>query len=251
MHEPFTRSQKLFFVLGSVFVTALVVADIIGGAKIAEIGQIGDWPIRFSVGMLAFPVTFVLTDLLNDFYGARATRFLTFVGLGMLILAFVVLMAASSLRAVEKDIYPAGWFDGIFGSSLRAIFASLVAYLVGQLLDIWLFGVLKRLSRGRMLWLRATGSTLLSQWVDTIIVALVLFGGNPFDSSPAGAPRMPYGEIWMIIVNSYIIKFVIAVAMTPVIYAGHGIMHRYFDLHPVPLGSEAGSEARPEANADK
>ena len=224
MQEPLSRSQKLFFVLGAVFVTSLVVGDIIGGAKLAELGRIGEWPVQFSVGMLAFPVTFVLTDLLNDFYGARAARFLTFVGLGMLLLTFLVLIGSSSLPAAPNTMYPAEWFDTIFGSSLRTIAASLVAYLVGQLLDIWLFGVLKRWSRGRMLWLRATGSTLLSQWVDTVVVAFVLFGG-----------KLPVGEIWVIVVNSYLIKFVIAVAMTPVIYAGHSVLRRYFALQPSPL----------------
>lgn len=227
MSEPLSRAQKLYFVLGALFIACLVVGDIIGGAKIVELGHVGDWPVRFAVGMIAFPLTFVITDLLNDFYGPRATRFLSYVGLGMLAVTFGILLAASALPAAEKTTFPVEWFDGIFGGSLRLIVASMTAYFVGQLLDIYFFGVLKRLARGRYLWLRATGSTLLSQLVDSVIVSFVLFWGT-----------MSVREIWVIVANSYVLKFVIAIAMTPVIYLGHGLMHRYFALQPLPVAPE-------------
>jgi hypothetical protein len=227
MSAPLTRPQKVFFVLGATFVTCLVVADIIGGAKLVEVGSLGDWPIRFSVGMLAFPVTFVLTDLLNDYFGPRATRFLTLVGLAMLCVVFPVLLAASALPAAPNTMFPEEWFNQIFGSSLRVIIASLTAYIVGQFLDIWVFGVFKRLSKGRFLWLRATGSTIVSQAVDTIIVAFVLFGGS-----------LPAADIWNIIANSYVIKFVIAVAMTPVLYLAHAVLHRVLHLKPLAVGED-------------
>ena len=89
--------QRLFFVLGGVFVTCLVVSDIIGGAKLVELGVVYGRPLTVSVGMVAFPVTFVLTDLLNEFYGAKAARFVTYVGLAMLLLTFVILAAATAL----------------------------------------------------------------------------------------------------------------------------------------------------------
>jgi len=212
--------QRLFFVLGGVFVTCLVVSDIIGGAKLVELGVVYGRPLTVSVGMVAFPVTFVLTDLLNEFYGAKAARFVTYVGLAMLLLTFVILAAATALPPARHTPYPAEWFQRIFGSSLRLILASLTAYLVGQLLDIFLFVVFKRWAHGRYVWLRATGSTVFSQLVDTVTVQFINFGGV-----------LAVSEIWALAQNSYVLKFLLALAMTPVIYLGHAILGRTFQLH--------------------
>src|SRR5262249_45068018 len=123
--ESLTRAQRLLFVLGAIFITSLVVSDIIGGAKLITLGKLGGRPLIVSVGMLAFPLTFVLTDIINEFWGPRATRFVTFVGLGMLGFLFITLLAASKLPAASNNPYPAEWFDRIFGSSLRLIVASM------------------------------------------------------------------------------------------------------------------------------
>jgi uncharacterized integral membrane protein (TIGR00697 family) len=221
MTERMLRQERLFFGLGAIFLTCLVVSDIIGGAKIIDLGSIGGYPVVISVGMLAFPLTFVLTDLVNEFYGPKATRFLTYVGLGMLVLTFIILVAANALPAARNTPYPPQWFDQIFGSSLRLIIASLTAYLVGQLIDIFIFGVFKRLSRGKYIWLRATGSTIISQLVDTLIVQFINFGG-----------KLPTEEIWELSISSYVLKFVVAVAMTPLIYLGHSLLERLFHLTP-------------------
>ncbi|HJZ87343.1 MAG TPA: queuosine precursor transporter [Polyangia bacterium] len=234
MHS-LTRAHKLFFVLGSVFVTSLVVSDIIGGAKLVDVGTIGGRPITVSVGMLAFPLTFVLTDIINEFWGARATRFITYVGLGMLALIFVTLLSANALPAARNNPYPAEWFNKIFGSSMRLIVASLTAYLVGQLLDIFTFTVLKRLARGRHIWLRATGSTVVSQLCDTVVVQFINFSGV-----------LPAGDIWALAANSYVLKFVLAVGMTPVIYLGHGVIERAFDLHSLPPDEPALTQVEAE-----
>ena len=210
----------MFFALGSVFVTCLVVSDIIGGAKLAELGIVYGRPITVSVGMIAFPLTFVLTDVLNEFYGAKAVRFMTYVGLAMLLLTYAILIAATSLRAASYSPYPASWFQGIFGSSLRLILASLTAYLVGQLLDIALFVLFKRWSRGRYIWLRATGSTVVSQLVDTVLVQFINFAGV-----------LAVSDIWKLAQNSYVLKLILAIALTPLIYLGHAILGRTFHLH--------------------
>lgn len=217
-------SQKLFFVLGAIFITCLVISDIIGGAKLVDLARIGSYPVTVSVGMLAFPLTFVLTDIMNEFYGAPATRFVTYVGLAMLLVIFVILLIASSLPAAHNNPYPAEWFGKIFGSSMRLIVASLTAYLVGQLLDIFTFTVLKRAARGRHIWLRATGSTVISQLVDTVVVQFINFSGI-----------LSVADIWALAVNSYVLKFGLAVAMTPVIYLGHEILERGFHLHALPV----------------
>jgi queuosine precursor transporter len=216
-------TERVFFALGSVFVTCLVVSDIIGGAKLVELGTVHGRPVTVSVGMIAFPLTFVLTDVLNEFYGARAARFMTWVGLAMLLLTFVILSVATSLPAASYTPYPQQWFHSIFGSSLRLIVASLTAYLVGQLLDIALFVVFKRWARGRYIWLRATGSTVVSQLVDTVVVQFINFAGV-----------LAVSDIWTLAQNSYVLKLILAIAMTPVIYLGHAILGRTLNLHADP-----------------
>ena len=237
--EFLTRAQRLFFILGAIFVTSLVVSDIIGGAKLIAVGTVAGRPIVVSVGMLAFPLTFVLTDIINEFWGPRATRFVTFVGLAMLGLIFVTLLAASNLPAAANNPYPAEWFNRIFGSSLRLIVASMTAYLCGQLLDIFTFSVLKRMARGRYIWLRATGSTVISQLVDTIIVQFIDFGGI-----------LPTRDIWAVALNSYVLKFVLAVGMTPVIYLGHSVVERLFHMHALPAAELARSAPPPNVLAE-
>jgi uncharacterized integral membrane protein (TIGR00697 family) len=236
-HRPSTldRTARVFFVLGGLFITCLVVSDIIGGAKLARIGELAGRPIIISVGMLAFPITFVLTDLVNEFYGGAATRFLSYVGLGMLLLTLGVLLLASALPPAPHTPFPDETFGRIFGSSLRGILASATAYLVGQLIDIFLFGVLRRLCRGRYIWLRATGSTIFSQLVDTLVVQFIIWGG-----------RLPQQEIWDLAANSYVLKFLLALAATPAIYLGHGVLGRLLHVAPTP---EALEEAAPVRSA--
>jgi queuosine precursor transporter len=217
------RPQRMFFALGSVFVTCLVVSDIIGGAKVVDLGTVYGRSVTVSVGMIAFPLTFVLTDVLNEFYGARAVRFMTYVGLAMLLLTYAILWTASSLRAASYTPYPPQWFQGIFGSSLRLIIASLTAYLAGQLLDIALFVSFKRWARGRYIWLRATGSTVVSQLVDTIVVQFINFAGV-----------LAVSDIWTLAQNSYVLKLILAIALTPAIYLGHAILGRTFHLDAEP-----------------
>jgi len=167
MTSTLDAKYKLFVVLAGVFTTCLVVGDIIGGKLIQTVlfGQ----TITLTVGMIPFPVTFLLTDLLNEFYGKRAARFVTWVGFAMALLAYSFIYIALQIpiaemtRSASWDGVTATAFDNVFDGSKRMIVASLVAYLIAQFTDIGVFHLLRRLTRGRFLWLRATGSTLLSQ----------------------------------------------------------------------------------------
>src|SRR5690606_32679868 len=118
-------------------------------------------------------------------------------------------------------------FDNVFMGSLRMIAASLTAYLVAQFTDIGVFHLLRRLSRGRMLWLRATGSTVVSQAIDTLTISVVAWYG-----------LMGFSEIVNIMLSSYSLKFLVAVGLTPLIYAGHALLARLLDMHPLPPETE-------------
>ena len=122
-------------------------------------------------------------------------------------------------------------FETIFGSASLMYVASLVAFLVGSLLDISLFGLFKRLTGGRFIWLRATGSTVVSQLFDSFVVTFLFFIGLPLLT---GADHAPLGFTLATALTGYVLKFVIAVALTPFIYAGRALIQRGLGLRPLP-----------------
>ena len=217
--------HRLFIVLATTFCTCLTVGDIIGG-KLIEIPLFG---VQFTttVGMIPFPVTFLLTDVLNEFYGKSAARFVTLVGFGMALLAFAVIYIAGAVP-IAPLAQQADWqgvteasFNNVFLGSQRMIAASLTAYLVSQFVDIAAFHGLRRLTGGRYLWLRASGSTAVSQLVDTVVINLVAWVG-----------MMPLEKIFQIVGSAYGLKLAIAIGLTPAIYACHVAVERTLGLKP-------------------
>jgi queuosine precursor transporter len=225
----FDTRTKLFLVLAGLFTTCLVVGDIIGG-KLIDVPFPGGWTPVVTVGMIPFPVTFLLTDLLNEFYGKKAARLVTYVGFGCAVLSFAFIFIGGAIpiagmtRAATWSGVNESSFANVFLGSQRMIVASLTAYLVAQLVDIFAFHTIKRLTKGRYLWLRATGSTMISQLVDTIAINFVAW---------TGIMTMP--EIFNVIVSSYVVKIFIAIALTPAIYAGHAAVERLFGLVPLKI----------------
>jgi queuosine precursor transporter len=201
------RKQQLFLWLAGFFVASLICADLIGG-KFFVVGKV-----HLSVGMLAFPLTFVLTDVVNEFFGQAGARRITFLGLGTAIFAFVIINVALALPTSPESPLSGDQFKTVFGWSGRLYLASLSAYVVGQLIDISVFGALRRLTRHRLLWLRATGSTLVSQAIDTVVVNVVLL---------SGAKTAAF--IFTVIRDSYLTKVLIALALTPLIYFVHTLV---------------------------
>lgn len=214
---------KLYVVLAAVFVTCLIVGDVIGGKNaVTPVGAV-------SVGMLAFPVTFLLTDIVNDFYGVRGARFLTLVGFGAAALTWLLLQIAVHSSTDPSSYFQDGEFAKIFGGSAQLFVASMLAYLIGQFLDIHVFQFWKTLTQSRHLWLRATGSTLLSQLVDTTTINLVFWTG-----------KNPLGWIWLKIIREYSFKVVIALLLTPLVYALHALVVHRLGLTPAPAQVKRG-----------
>ena len=220
----FDGRARLYVFLAGLFVTSLVVGDLLGG-KLVAVNLFG-WGLAMPAGMIAFPVTFLLTDLVNEFYGKRAARFLTLVGFVMALYTVLLVNWAVSLPRHEwtGDAFQ-GAYRTIFASSQRVLFASITAFLVGQLLDIAVFQLLKKRTEGRYLWLRATGSTLVSQLVDTVVVQALAFGS-----------MLTFANIWKVVFFAYILKLIIAILLTPLIYAGHAMVERWMGLRPMPVG---------------
>jgi uncharacterized integral membrane protein (TIGR00697 family) len=206
------RKERLYVWLTGVFVSALVVGDLIGG-KFFRVGGLD-----LSVGMIPFPLTFVLTDIVNEFYGAEGARRITYVGLGMAVFVFAIINIALVLPISPESPIDQAMFARAFGWSSRLYVASLSAYLVGQLLDISIFRAFVKYSGGKLLWLRATGSTVVSQAVDTLVVNFVLLSGSK-----------SLDFILTVARNGYIVKVVIAIVLTPLIYLGRSAFIKYLE----------------------
>lgn len=227
-----TRPQKLFVVCTAIFLTALVVAE----ATASKFFTAFSLPFTITIlgvefnevvmtaGVLAFPITFIITDLLNEYFGKSGIRFVTWIGMTMIIFEFGLLQLAMGVPTSSISPVPGEAFDAVFGASGRIIIGSLVAFTLGQLADITLFHWLRKKTNGKHLWLRATGSTFGSQFIDTFVVLTVAFFG-----------QLSFGEIVAITLFNYSYKFVIAIVITPVIYGAHWVMDRY-------LGEELAEE---------
>jgi len=208
------RSQRVYVFLTALFVAALIAGDFIGGKFFSLGGR------SFSAGIIPFPLTFVLTDVVNEFYGKDGARRLTYAGLLAAVFVWSVINLALLLPATADSPISGQVFGSAFGTSARLYVASLAAYLIGQLLDISIFGVLRRLTGERLLWLRSTGSTVFSQAIDSLSVSFVFLVGT-----------RSLGFIVTNAANNYVGKLVMAVLLTPLIYLGHTVFHRYLGLH--------------------
>jgi uncharacterized integral membrane protein (TIGR00697 family) len=237
--HPYTLDARgtLYLWISGVFVTSLVLANIIGVKLFHFDIVLGSWtiPVKHTMGMLPFPLTFVLTDLVNEYYGRRAARRLTYLAFAMAALAFAMILVSRKVPIMEGIPGTASQeaYENIFGSATVMYIASIVAFLCGGLLDIWIFGVFNRLTGGRMVWLRATGSTVISQVFDSFIVTFLFFMGFPL---LLGRGSASFADVLEIAKTGYILKFVIAIALTPVIYAGRWYIHRQFGMRPVAPG---------------
>lgn len=225
-------AQRLFVYLGGLFVCCLLLGDVIGGKTVpTPLGPI-------SVGIIPFPVTFLLTDVVNDFYGRRGARFLTFLGFWMAALAWLLLQVATWLPTDASTYFTQSEFQKVFGGSAQLFVASMLAYLLGQLLDIHVFQYWKALTQSRHLWLRATGSTVASQLVDTIIINVIFWTWTALSDPDSFLARLAPGARWQWIfekvVREYGIKVLVAVALTPVVYAVHAAIMRRMGLSPTP-----------------
>ena len=211
------RKQAAYMWLCGLFVAALITADLIGGKLFVVFGH------HLSAGMLAFPLTFLLTDVINEFYGAKATRRVTYIGLFAAIFALGIIWIAMKAPTSPESPLSNEEFQKVFGWSIRLYFASLTAYLIGQMLDIAIFSGLRKLTKHRHLWLRATGSTLASQWIDTLVVNFGMWGGSKSTDFILTISR-----------DSYIVKVLVAIALTPLIYLVHAVLVRGFKISQEP-----------------
>ncbi len=212
----FSPHQKLYVTLVSLFITCLLVADIVAG-KYFQVGVL-----EMSVGTVTFPIAFLLTDIVNEYYGRGGARLMTGIGMAMLIVAFGLIFMSRMLPVSAGTYVGQAAFDEVFGVSMRLFAASLIAYLISQIVDIHAFYLVKRLTESRHLWLRAIGSTVLSQVVDTFVVNYGALMGIRSMS-----------EILGIVAASYAYKLVVAIVLTPLCYVAHDIITHRLGIEPL------------------
>ena len=222
------RKQWLFVFLAGLFITNAVTAELISN-KLIEIpikfnflgGEFG--PFVTIVGILPWPVVFLLTDLLNEFYGYKAVRKLSWITAILIAYCFLIVGLSIEIPAVnipDSNLSDDIAYKKVFGQAQMVIIGSICAFLVSQLLDASLFSWIKSKTGDRYIWLRSTGSTLFSQLIDSCIV---LYIGFVLPGS------LSFAEFMRIAPTNYILKIIIAILLTPFIYLGHYLIRRYLN----------------------
>jgi uncharacterized integral membrane protein (TIGR00697 family) len=220
------RREWLFIFLAGLFVTNAITAELISNKLIeipVRIGELG--PFTTIVGVIPWPVVFILTDLLNEFYGEKAVRRLSWIT--AILIAYCFLIVSIALALPAKEIPGSGLatdfeFSKVFGQAQSVIIGSIAAFLLSQLLDATLFHWIKRKTGNKYIWLRSTGSTVISQFIDTVVVLYIGF-------VLPGTIRM--SDFLSIAPTNYFLKLLIAILLTPLIYLGHFLVKRYLKEH--------------------
>jgi len=253
------KKQTLFIILASIFLTNAILAEMIGvkifsgenllGVPPANIHLFGDFVLDFNLtaGVIIWPIVFVSTDVINEYFGKKGVRKISYIAAACIAYAFLVIYIITLLppAAFWMDINSADpdgnsfninyAFKTIFRQGLGIIIGSLVAFLLGQLLDVFIFQRLRRYTGEKMIWLRATGSTLISQFIDSFVVLGIAFYVLAPESN-----RWPLMQVLSVGTINYIYKFTVAIVLTPLIYIAHYFIDQY-------LGKELSREMQDEA----
>jgi uncharacterized integral membrane protein (TIGR00697 family) len=254
-----SRKTNLFIILGSIFLTNAILAEVIGvkifsaektmGFNPVNWNFFGEYILDFNLtaGAVIWPVVFITTDIINEYFGKKGVRKISFITAGLIAYVFIVISVVTVL--VPADFWldvnattPEGEsfnisyaFNTIFRQGLGIILGSLTAFLLGQLIDVYVFQKLRAITGEKMIWLRATGSTFVSQFIDSFVVlgiAFYVFG------------NWELSQVLAVGIINYIYKFTVAIALTPLLYVGHNLIDRY-------LGKDLALEMMEEASEDK
>ncbi|MES2848237.1 MAG: queuosine precursor transporter [Bacteroidota bacterium] len=237
------KSTRLFIILSGVFVTNAIIAEVIGvkifsledtvGVQRANINLFGSpFSFHLTAGVILWPVVFIMTDIINEYYGRKGVRFLSYFTIVLISYAFIMFNGAIHLK--PSDYFsigngidnPDAAFRGIFGQGMWIIIGSMVAFLIGQVLDVFVFHRIKKVTGEKSIWLRATGSTLVSQLIDSFVVLFIAFYLGKRLQPGQGEPWSLH-QILVTGTGNYIYKFVIAILLTPVIYWLHAVIEKY------------------------
>lgn len=247
------KRNRLFLILASIVISNAILAEMIGVKIFSAEATVGLNPVHLNIlgfvmdfnltaGAIIWPVVFITTDLINEYFGKPGVKRVSYLAAILIAYAFVVVFISIRLspadfwmdvnnKDADGNVFNMDFaFNKIFGQGQRIIIGSLSAFLIGQLVDVFVFQQLRKVTGPKMLWLRATGSTLISQLIDSFVVLYIAFAGI-FSND----------QIIAIGITNYIYKFSVAILLTPVIYIGHSMIDRY-------LGKENAEKISEEAS---
>ena len=231
------KPTRLFVFFTAFFVANALIAESIGTKLFSLEKLLGFPPANFTLfgqsgltftmtcGVILWPLEFVMTDIINEYYGPKAVRRISITAVALISYAFVMYYMTIALPPADfwmksgtkqgvPDMQQA--ISGVLGQNMRIIFGSIVAFLVSQFVDVWVFHKIKKRTGEKYVWLRATGSTVVSQLVDSYVVLFIAFSGI-----------FPWQQILAIGVMNYTYKFLVAILLTPALYPIEARIEKY------------------------
>jgi len=225
------KRNNIFFILSGIFVTNAIIAEILG-TKIFEFDFILNF--NMSVGVIIWPVVFISTDIINEYFGKKGIKKISYFTILLIIYVFLIIYMSTKLapndywlniNSTDNNGNPFNInyaYNTIFLQSTGIIIGSIVAFLIAQIIDVVIFQKIKRITKGKYIWLRATGSTLISQFIDSFVVLFIAFYFlAPIDK------EWSISQIFSVGFDNYTFKFIVAILMTPIIYLAHYLIDNY------------------------
>lgn len=212
-------AHRIYLVLAAIFICSLVVSNLIF-QKFFYWNPFGWFNFEISVGLLPYPVTFLVTDLVSEIYGRRKANDLVLAGIFASVFSLGIIAVADVAPAMDASPIQDAVFNKVFGATSIAVVASMTAYLFAQFIDIQIYHFWKRITGGKMLWLRNNFSTVFSQFVDTLNVLLLL----------CYYEVLSWEQFWPLLLAGFLFKMLVALLDTPLLYGGVFIFRRLFGL---------------------
>jgi uncharacterized integral membrane protein (TIGR00697 family) len=213
------RAEKAYLILAAIFLSSLVASNLIF-QKFFQWSPFGIYTFELSVGILPYPVTFIVTDLVSEIYGKKRANQMVFTGFIASIFTLLIIVVADAASATSWSPISDKTFSQVFGFTFVAVGASMAAYLIAQLVDVQMFHFWKKLTNGKHLWLRNNASTFTSQLVDTLVILLIL----------CSLDVIPWDKFWILLINGFLFKVLVAAADTPLVYLIVGIFKNQFKM---------------------
>ncbi|WP_405573576.1 queuosine precursor transporter [Winogradskyella sp. Asnod2-B02-A] len=217
-------AQRIYFLLGGLFITSLVVSNLIFQKFFywypLDIEIFGSKLFEISVGILPYPITFLITDLISEIYGKKRANDIVVVGIFASLFSLLIIYTASNMPATDWSYVDNAMFKTVFGNTSLAVFASMLTYLFAQFVDIQIYHFWKRLTKGKHLWLRNNFSTWFSQFVDTFTIVTLLCSFGIID----------WVNFKGLLISGFLFKVIVALFDTPFLYLGVYLFRKRFKL---------------------
>lgn len=245
--EEKNKLNNIFIILTGIFITNAIIAEILG-TKIFDFSFLKNFSL--SVGVLIWPIVFITTDIINEYFGKSGVKKISYFTIILILYVFLIVFLSTKLTPntywlnINSTDNSGNPFDinyaynTIFLQSTGIIIGSVFAFLIAQLLDVFIFQKIKKITKGKFIWLRATGSTLISQLIDSFVVLTIAF----YFLAPEGK-EWSINQVFVVGFDNYTFKFFVAIIITPLIYLAHYLIDSY-------LGNDLADKAKEQALKD-